>query len=102
MRRNNLLIFDDFVMNPQSGTPVFTSCEFDARLGAYDTLAVQAVLGNVSVTTASLSVYQYHSADGWNWLQKALLFTVPTSLTTQMGADTSGVPTLALVKIGMY
>ena len=109
MRKNNLLVFDDFILGVTSSFAVYTKDELSAPLGAYDIVAVQLVVDTPVAAAATLVVNQQHSADAKNWLQKGSTPIVSLDLTTAppppfsaMGADVTGVPSLAFVRFELY
>lgn len=100
MRRFNATVFDDVI---HGTNPVYTSQTFNAPLGQFDTLVVQAVVDNVDAT-GTLDLYLQHSADGKNWsdLVTGALFVVGTVVGQQVTKSAaSTAPALALVRILM-
>ena len=48
--------------------PVYTSCEFNERLGKFDRFEFQCIVDNVTTSPDSLDIYVEHSPDGEHWL----------------------------------
>jgi hypothetical protein len=70
MRAANILVFDEIVQSPAGvKTSVNTDQSLNDRLGAFDMLALMAVVDSLS-GTGKLWVQIEHSADGRNWLSK--------------------------------
>ena len=107
MRKSNLLVFDDFMVGSVIGTgPVYTRQDLNAPLGAYDIVAVQIVVDKSSATPFILGVLQQHSADAQNWVDKTTILTLDTTIVSgppwsTMGADATGVPSLAFVRFAL-
>jgi hypothetical protein len=70
MRAANILVFDEIVQSPAGvKTSANTDQSLNDRLGAFDMLALMAVVDNLS-GAGKLWVQIEHSADGRNWLPK--------------------------------
>jgi len=69
MRRTNTLVFDEYI-HYSATTPAVTSQELISKLGAYDQLAIQAEVDNVSGSGSGFTVQIFHGSDGRNWMAK--------------------------------
>jgi hypothetical protein len=71
VRVANLLVLDE-LLTPESAF-MYTSDALNAELGAFDRIALMAVVDDVMPgvnTTPGFKVYMRHSSDGRNWLLK--------------------------------
>jgi hypothetical protein len=70
MRRDNLLVFDDYVASVAVAPPItaFTPDRLNATLAKFDQLAVMVIVDNLNTGTDGLDVWLSHSADGRNWV----------------------------------
>jgi hypothetical protein len=97
MRKDNLLVWDDFI--PANATIYETSSAFDDKLGKYDQLALFAVLLDV-VAPATSPAHFYgwivHSGDGETFVQKNGTSTADAELKVSW----TGTPAAALVASG--
>lgn len=81
MRRQTLLVFDDYVA---SGLNVRTSSAFHEILGRSDQLSIHAIVDNIvanGTNTVKFDAWIEHCADGINWVQRS------TNLTTAGNGD---------------
>jgi hypothetical protein len=77
MLRNQILVFDEFI--PNNGVATYTHERFNHVLGAFDQLALMAVVDNVSTTTTDgFDIWVAHSADARQWLYRGNEQTVRT------------------------
>lgn len=112
MRVDNIQVFDEY---PTADVAFMnTSDAFDAALGAFDQLALMAVVDDVTNGSTGFAVKIWHSADGRNWLPKngsptsaeiggSSGLTLPASWgqTAYVGGDAGGNPSLGLVRLSV-
>jgi hypothetical protein len=111
MRAANLLAFDEYLT---SGAAVmYTSDALNAQLGAFDQLALMAVVDDVTpdpnLGSSGFKVQIRHSADGRNWLPKNAFgvteiggstgITLVTGQHAYAGGDAGTPPSLGLVQL---
>jgi hypothetical protein len=100
--RDWALIFDEVM---PGGTSMTTSDDHAERLGAFDKIALQAVVDQTTGTgNGTLTVALYHSCDGEAWEARAGTPEINgqaitlNAITPFYGGVTDSLPTLALVR----
>jgi hypothetical protein len=68
MPHKRFTIFDDYV--PAGSGAVYTSDRWNAVLGAFDEIAVHAIIDDVSGATGTFDCWIETSGDARNWLQR--------------------------------
>lgn len=119
MRRNNYVVFDEYIpLGSDHTSPVFTSTELNARNGQSDQIAFQVCIDNVSGSpVGGFDLYMEHSADGRNFLPTKKGAANPpdsgagdvvfTKLSTQAvnvswGCNNGSVPFLGFVRFRLF
>jgi hypothetical protein len=111
MRAASILAFDEHLTSEAS--IMFTSDALNARLGAFDQLALMAVVDDVTPgpggSSGGFNVQIRHSADGRNWLPKddagvvqiggASGITLVGGQSAYAGGDRGELPILGLVQL---
>lgn len=96
------MVFDDFVVGT---TSVYTSEDWNDKLGLANKLAIQAVSDQVSGTSPTLTVQIQHSCDQRNWLDKSGTAEInaeslsPTASNVDFGNDSGSTPNLGYVRL---
>jgi len=109
MKRQTTLVFDEQIMST-GPDDYFTSAEHNARLGAYDQLAIHVVVDNPNAADGALTVQLQHSADGRHFLPKPVPPAPATpeingaeikakSTSQAWGYDSGAIPSLAYVRL---
>lgn len=101
MRQYVGLVFDDWVSG--LGT-VFSPSFLDTQLGEFEQLAIQVIATRVGGSSPRLNAMLQHSSNGRHWFDKSATPAIESANLTAaqtnvlVGADTSGVPTLAYAR----
>jgi hypothetical protein len=69
MRKQNTLVFNDFVYAP-STSPIYTDAEYNDLLGRFDQTSIFAVADSATGSSPTLTIQIMQSPDGRNWLNK--------------------------------
>ena len=99
MRRNNLLVFDDYV---EGTTVVYSPAGLNEKLGKFDQVAVMAVVDNVATTdamhhVAAFDIYMMHSADARLWIYRNTNTLAPGTAEFHWSTDVLTVSTVGLL-----
>lgn len=104
MRAFTRLVFDDQVAGTAA---VFTSDAYSDLIGSASRLAIQAVAGNISGSSVTLTVRVQSSLDGRNWSYKSATPEIDTrgitagTTATEAGADNGQTPSLGKVRLSV-
>ena len=107
MRKQTVVVFDDFIAISGAGNQiVYTTADLNDLLGAYDKIAVQGIMDQVtySATTATYTVASQQSGDGRNWSSKTdlswgTIALVTNAVTLTTGADAGTTPSMGQVRL---
>lgn len=104
MRAFTRLVFDDQVAGT---TAVFTPDAYSDLIGSASRLAIQAVAGNISGSSVTLTVRVQSSLDGRNWSYKSATPEIDTrgitagTTATEAGTDSGQTPSLGKVRLSI-
>lgn len=105
MRNDQLVAFDENIINTQSTGPVavYTPVDLSSRLGLPDQLTWHAISDQLNATD-TLNVNLQHSADGRNWVTKTTASAGVSATTTNnlVGSDQGLTPSLGFVRFQIY
>jgi hypothetical protein len=108
MRKQNTLVFDDFVY-ANAIDVIWTDAKFNDLLARFDQTSLFAVVDSVVGAASTLNVQIEHSGDGRNWLKKNAAGAEINAVVVGVGATTSAagndpgtVPTAAFVRLTVW
>ncbi|HTD62218.1 MAG TPA: hypothetical protein VK679_16300 [Gemmatimonadaceae bacterium] len=107
MRKQNTLVFDDFVYATAADL-VWTDAKYNDLLGRFDQTSIFAVADSVSGTNPTLFVQIEQSGDGRNWKAKNSSpeingTAITANATTPVqGNDAGSAPSASFVRLTVY